>query len=196
MEWTPQQCNNNAVWDRFVTGANASASEPNATLTNRGCKGVSLRNRLAVGATLCTMLSFAAGCHLAVNPYHDEMATVIPVTTPSATGVREANVTARTIRPLGEAKTVRAKSGVVIHGPLYFEDPVEESGSDDGQFAITHEDFFAFWSMAFRFPLNTVLLPISALITPPSTVMASDGALSRKVSGQMYDATPLQTPPG
>lgn len=169
MEWTSEQCNNKRTSRRIATVAGFCA----------------------IGT-----LVFAAGCHLMPDPYHDEFATAAPVATPSATGIREAGASRRTILPIGEEKTVRAKCGTVIHGPLYFEDPTNESGSDDGQFAITQEDFYAFWSTPFRFELNAVLFPISFLVTPPCMPIASDGIPSRKVCCGMHDATPLPAPTG
>jgi hypothetical protein len=75
----------------------------------------------------------------------------------------------------GELKVVLAKSGTVLHRPLYFEDGVEECGSFDGQYAWTGEDVgYAFLGPVW-FLANAVTFPIEAVIDPPWAVMASDG---------------------
>jgi len=163
-----------------------------------GVSRKSVRCRCTVCAILCgaILLPIASGCHMVVNPYHDEMVAAGPVTTPSSRGVREANPTLRTGEVLGDAKTVSAKSGMVIHGPLYFEDPENESGSEDGQFAITREDLLAFWTTGLRFEVNTILYPLSLFVTPPWMAMSSDGTPSRKVCWDTFDATPMVCPAG
>jgi|GEM_PF-2206572 len=142
----------------------------------------------------CGMFLLTTGCQLIVDPYHDEMADLPPVTTASTVGLREANITPRTIHPLGEAKTVQPKTGTIIHGPLYFEDPYDESGSEDGQFAITNEDVFAFVATGIRFIVNADFYPVSFFVTPPWMPMASDGHPSRDRCCTAYDATPLTKP--
>ncbi|MFH1109258.1 MAG: hypothetical protein V1790_08700 [Planctomycetota bacterium] len=128
------------------------------------------------------------GCQLMVNPFHDELAGPQQMTTPSVEGARAATA-APSLRQRGYAPVeIHAENGAVTHGPLYFEDPFEDKGSEDGQFAWTGEDYLqaAYWRG--RFLVNTLLFPISAIVTPPWTVMESDGHLSRQALGMDHDA--------
>jgi len=99
--------------------------------------------------------------------------------------------------------TVAARSGAVSHWPLYFEDPFEDKG--DGRTDQTNprdvhrlgwEDYVALPYCFARFTANWLLLPVSALVTPPWTVMESDGHLSRQLLGYDHDAVPLVPWPG
>jgi hypothetical protein len=129
-----------------------------------------------------------SGCQLMVNPFKDELAGPQPTTTASVDGVRAANAVP-SVRQRGYTPVeIHAESGAVTHGPLYFEDPYEEKGSEDGQFAWTREDYFqaAYWRG--RFLVNVLLFPISAIVTPPWTVMESDGHLSGQAVRVDHDA--------
>lgn len=101
------------------------------------------------------------------------------------------------------ATTVAAESGAVIHWPLYFEDPFEDKGH--GRTDRTHphdvyrggwEDYVAFPYCFARFTANWLLLPVSAIVTPPWTLMESDGQLSRQILGYDHDAVPIAPWPG
>ena len=136
------------------------------------------------------------GCHQFPNNFVDDLPDSSLITTASRDRAR-ASGAEHVQRTRGfEEVQIDAQDGTVVHGPLYTEDPVEMYGSDDGQFAITHEDFLAFWSTPFRFHLNAALYPISILVTPPYRAMASDGVPSRKICCWMHDATPLPSPTG
>jgi hypothetical protein len=122
-----------------------------------------------------------------VNPFHDELAGPQAMTTPSVEGARAAT-TAPSLRQRGYAPVeIHAETGAVTHGPLYFEDPYEEKGSEDGQFAWTGEDYFQTAYGRGRFLVNVLLFPISAIVTPPWTVMESDGHLRRQALGMDHD---------
>jgi len=134
------------------------------------------------------LASLAGGCQLMVNPFHDELAGPQQMTTPSVEGARAAP-TVPSLRQRGYAPVdIHAENGAVTHGPLYFEDPFEDKGSEDGQFAWTGEDYLqaAYWRG--RFLVNVLLFPISAIVTPPWTMMESDGRLSRQALGMDHDA--------
>ena len=87
---------------------------------------------------------------------------------------------------------VPVQDGTVLHLPLYFEDPFEDKGSEDGRFAWTGEDYFQILYWRGRFLLNAVAFPISATVTPPWVVMESDGRLSRQILWKDHDATRWQ----
>ena len=130
------------------------------------------------------------GCALMVDPFEDELAGRQAVTTPSVEGARAVEATPTELVREHEATTLCAQDGTVTHGPLYFEDPADEYGSDDDQFAWTGEDYWHFLSWRGRFLVNAVFFPVSVVVTPPWMVMESDGRPSREVFGEMLDARP------
>jgi hypothetical protein len=91
--------------------------------------------------------------------------------------------------------TVCAESGAVAHLPLYFEDPFEDKGHGRTDETDPHnvyrggwEDYFAMGYCYARFTGNWLLLPASAIVTTPWTIMESDGKLSRQLLGYDHDA--------
>ncbi len=135
-------------------------------------------------------MTLLGGCQLIANPFVDELVGAPAVTTPSADGVRASGKPLHLPQPIGEVKQVAAKDGTVTHLPLFFEDASEESGSEDGKFAWTIEDYFQMTTWRGRFALNFVLFPISAVVTPPWMAMESDGAASRRILWADHDAAP------
>ena len=94
-----------------------------------------------------------------------------------------------TVNRVGDA-IVSAGNGAVKHGPVYFEDPFEETGGDDRSFAWTGEDYWHSLYGPSRFLVSAVLFPVSAALTPPWQVMESDGQPGRRVFGMEHDAEP------
>jgi len=129
-----------------------------------------------------------SGCQLIVNPFADEFANRPAVVTPSVRVAREARVEPVVLRRPCSPIEVTVVDGAVTHGPLYFEDPFEDKGSEDGRFAWTGEDYLYLLYGPGRFSLNSLLFPVSAMVTPPWVVMASDGHLSRQALGMDHDA--------
>jgi len=68
-------------------------------------------------------------------------------------------------------------SGAVPHYPLWWEDPFEDQGDNNDQFAWTWQDYFDMPYGLGRFILNTMGWPVSAVVTPPGTPMVSDGVV-------------------
>lgn len=140
---------------------------------------------LLVGAFIAMV---AAGCAIRSDPFTDAFADDRGVTTPSVEEARAAEATpVATNRPYGRHE-IGAADGTVAHSPLFFEDPFEEHGSDDGRFAWTFEERLAFFGGPARFLVNIVAFPISAAATPFWQVMQSDGAASRSVVCWLHDA--------
>ncbi len=131
---------------------------------------LTLAATLLLGGTV-----LVAGCRHRVNAFTDELAGQPPVSTPSVEAARAVSVE-RTVsrRPHARAE-VDAASGAVTHGPLFFEDPFEDIGSEEGAFRWTGGDYGHFFYGPSRFLVNTVLFPVSAVVTPPWQVMVSDG---------------------
>lgn len=94
--------------------------------------------------------------------------------------------------------TVASESGVVAHGPLWFEDPFVDKGSgrtplDErntgrNEYALSWEDYVAMPYCLARHTLNWLGWPASAVVTPPWTEMESDGRLSAQALGYDHDA--------
>jgi len=144
--------------------------------------------RRTVSAVAIVAALAAAGCELLVDPFTDEWADAGEVTTPSAERARAAEVSQTVLQRPHTRKVVRPEEGPVTHGPLAFEDPYEETGSDDGRYAWTYEDLLYEFYGPGRFIVNGLFLPVSAVVTPPWTVMVSDGRPSREVAGHAHDA--------
>ncbi len=138
----------------------------------------------------CVGLVLLAGCGRIVNPFRDEYANRPPVTTPSVEAVLAADVQPSVQERLGVEKTRCAADGSVAHGPLYFEDPSEEHGSEDGQFKWTGADYAWMVEWRARFLVNLIAFPVSAVVNPPWQTMESDGNYSCCGRGKKFDAEP------
>ena len=134
------------------------------------------------------ILTCASGCQLLINPYVDELAAQPAVTTLSADEARTAEVTPQVLQREYAQTPVCAQDGAVTHGPLYFEDPFEDQGSNDERFAWTGEEYLYFLYGPGRFLLNGAFFPVSAVVTPPWVVMASDGHPGCRAWGEKHDA--------
>jgi hypothetical protein len=130
----------------------------------------------------------SGGCSLFVNPFTDELAVRPAVTSPSVEVAWEVRAEQPVLRRPYERFEIATVDGTVTHGPLYFEDPFEDKGSEDGKFAWTGEDYLQMFYWRGRFLVNTVFFPVSAVVTPPWVLMASDGNLSRQALGMDHDA--------
>ena len=153
----------------------------------------SARARMAmIGGPLIACWLVSLGCQHVVNPYVDETISSQDITTPTAESVY------RGARPTGTEERLRrgdwpavnalGHSGSVSHWPLWFEDPLEDQGSDDGRFAVNWEDYLAWPYSTGRWVVNLLGLPASAVVTPPFTIMSSDGVISRQLLGCFHDA--------
>lgn len=114
------------------------------------------------------------------------------MTTPSADVVRRSGKPALVgvrARAAGSPQcVVTAQDGTVTHWPLWWEDPFEDKGSDDGRVAWTWEDYAALFYCPARLVVNTVAFPISAMATLPGTVLCSDGRISKQLVWRDHDA--------
>lgn len=138
------------------------------------------------------ILAAAAGLSLtacnespAVNPWRDDALPTSTYATPSSTGIlAEEHAPAIRTRAIPErqATTVTSK---VPHYPLWWEDPFEDKGDGDHQFAVTWADYLDMPYGLGRFILNTVGWPASAVVQPPGLPMVSDSVIGRD-----HDATP------
>jgi hypothetical protein len=93
------------------------------------------------------------------------------------------------------AESTAPEDGGVIHGALYFEDPFEDKGAGRtgmNKYYIGWEDYVALAYGYPRFTLNWLGFPVSIIVTPPWTLMRSDGQLSRQALGYDHDAAPIE----
>ncbi len=141
---------------------------------------IAMMNRLVLAASIgATAL---AGCRLAVDPFTDELAGRSPVTTPSVEAarnkaglVRAAQVEHAVSQRSHMAAHLNATDGRVTHGPLYFEDPFENPGDEDGNFAWSGKDYMHWLYGPGRFLVNVVVFPVKAAVSPPWIEMGGDG---------------------
>ena len=168
----------------------ASAHAPRRV---RGYDGAS---RLALCATLLALL---AGCAHVPNPWREDgPSAVMDWDSPTAADVYARFEPAVQLQRDWPRVEVAAESGAVTHWPLYFEDPFEDKGAGRAEYRLGWEDYIAMPYSYARFTLNWLMLPVSAIVTPPWTLMESDGNLSRQMLGYDHDATPVAsgTPAG
>ncbi len=90
-----------------------------------------------------------------------------------------------------DQRTIAPSAPAVTHGPLYMEDPFEDKGTTY-RYRLGWEDWVAVPYCYARFTLNYLMLPVSAVVTPPCTVMESDGELSEQLLGYDHDAKPVE----
>jgi len=139
----------------------------------------------SIGLVLC-LLAGACNSPPGINPWRDDSIGPAAWTTPSEQGIlaagHEPALRHRDVPPLSAPLV----AGDVPHYPLWWEDPFEDKGDEDGKFAWTWMDYFAFGYSYARSHLNTIAFPVSAIVTPPFTPMVSDGLVG---PGPSHDAT-------
>ncbi len=159
-------------------------------------------SRLGLCAAMAALA--LAGCSHTENQWREDgPSRQVDWRTPTEIDIRENHEPGEQRVREWEAMNVAAVDGTVTHWPLYFEDPFEDKGSGNSPFdpfqsganeyKLGWEDFFAIPYTHARYTLNYLLLPFSAIATPPWTVMASDGFISRQALGYDHDATPRST---
>lgn len=140
-------------------------------------------------AAQAVLLTAGLGCHELVDPWTD--ATISPdlVTTASVEGARTAAAepSPNDQRTDYEVRPIAPQDGTVSHWPLWWQDHFEETGSADGQFAMTWEDYAGMPYGLGRFIVNTIAIPISATFYPPVPLRSSDGIVTRQPLGAEHD---------
>ena len=84
-----------------------------------------------------------------------------------------------------------AANGAVTHWPTYFEDPFVDKGHGReglNKYHVGWEDYVAMPYVYARYTLNWLMLPVSAIVTPPCTLMVSDGEISKQLLWYDHDA--------
>lgn len=167
------------------------------------CDGKPGRSGLALLFILSAgLLMFSGvGCAHLNDPWKDSSAAIdADMTTPSTQGYEARPAEARSIQRTWDSSDVVQANGAVTHWPLWFEDPFEDKGNrdrppasgnedePDNVFAMNWVDYMHMGYGPGRLFLNTIGWPISAVVTPPGTLMESDGRLSKGLLGYDHDA--------
>lgn len=113
----------------------------------------------------------------AVNPWRDDSIPESAWYSHSGESVLAANarpaIRHRDIPP----STAPLADGSVPHYPLWYEDPFEDQGDGNHEFAWTWQDYFAMPYGEGRYIVNTLGMPVSAVLQPPGSSMVSDGVV-------------------
>jgi hypothetical protein len=148
-------------------------------------------------------LLLAGGCAHVNNPFQDSGAAIdADMRTPSS----EAYARARDAAPARPqrswpAATVAYRNGATTHWPLWFQDPFEDRGNTDqpmlfpeeerdlpdNRFAWNWVDYLHIAYGPGRELLNIAGWPVSAVVTPPGTLLESDGRISPGLLGYDHD---------
>ena len=152
----------------------------------------------AIGFTTAGLVLVAVGlgCTYVPNQFkEDGPSTTMNWDSPTATDLKAQYQLAQQQHRDWPSASVSAESGAVYHLPLYFEDPFVDKGDGRTDETDPHNVYRSGWeddvAMPYglaRFTANWLLLPISAIVTTPWTVMESDGVLSRQLLGYDHDA--------
>jgi hypothetical protein len=156
--------------------------------------------RIGCIVALGVLLSTWAGCaHIPDYYREDGPSATANWDTPTVTAVRASYEPAARKHRDWEPTIVHTERGAVAHWPLYFEDPFEDQGHGRTDATHPHNVYHRGWEDCLaapygfaRFTANWLLLPVSAIVTPPWTVMESDGKTSKQLIWHDHDATTLR----
>jgi hypothetical protein len=142
----------------------------------------------------------ASGASQINNPWKDSSVAInSDMQTPSAEAYSKGG---RAELQIDHARTwapgiVMYHNGAVTHWPLWFEDPLEYYGNayptpadrdaPDNVFAWNWIDYFDLAYGPSREYLNIIGWPVSAIVSPPGTLMASDGRIEKSWQGYAFD---------
>jgi len=147
---------------------------------------------------LSLIIGCIAGCQHVINPFVDNTIPADDITTATAktierpekeTEPKKAAAT-QALRADWPELTARGNRGTVTHWPLWYEDPLEDVGVYDGRFVWTWQDYVAWPYSTGRWIINALALPVSAVVTPPFTILYSDGIISDQKWWMKRDAQP------
>lgn len=142
-------------------------------------------------AALAGSVLVAGGCAAIPNKFvKDSPSYNMVLASPTSLDVRASHARADQRYRDWELATTASEPVMVIHGPLYFEDPVSDQGASYRN-RYGWEDFAAVPYSLGRSALNLAALPVSMVVTPPWTPMVSDGLLSEQALGYDHDAARL-----
>lgn len=158
------------------------------------------QNRAISPFIVPAMAALVAGCAHINNPYEDSSAVINEeMTTPSTQGyMAEDRPSGRPLGRTWNSSEVLYTNGAVTHWPLWFEDPFEDKGNGyrpvadrdapDNVFCWNWVDYLHIGYGPGRELVNIGGFPASIIVTPPGTLMESDGHLSKGLLGYDHDA--------
>lgn len=157
--------------------------------------------RLSVSVSGLLAGALLAGCANLINPFvEDGPARTEEWNSPTALKVLAEHPDGALRARSEQTSYALRERGEVTHWPLWFEDPFEDKGAGREEYLVGWEDGVAMLYSPARYVLNLVSVPVSAVVTPPWTVMESDGQLSEQCLGYDHDAVRAgaepYTPPG
>ena len=156
--------------------------------------------RVVAMGTLAVCFVGVLGC-AHINNTHKDSSVVIDdeLTTPSADGHKGKTEFGRPYRRSWAPSEVAFVNGAVTHWPLLFEDSFEDKGNGfhssddrdapDNAYFVDWVDYLHILYGPGRMALNVAAWPISAVVTPPCTLMESDGHISKGIVWYEHDAT-------
>ena len=125
----------------------------------------------------------AAGCATTKGLAVDGHSRPLSITTASADAVRAANVSRKSNpEPRGTRFHASPKSGSVTHTPVYFRSNTENPAGNDRRDDLSGADYLEWISETARFLISIASHPVDVLITPPWTLMESDGKHVRRAA--------------
>ena len=153
---------------------------------------------VAAGAAIaCVVAIVITGCNKppGINPWRDDSIPPSAYGTASSDYILSANVPPTIRQRNTEPINGPDVSWDVPHYPLWWEDSFDDQGDNNNTYAWTWQDYFAMPYGLARFLLNTTALPVSAIVTPPFTPIASDGIVGHGIAGpNSQDARPGYSP--
>jgi len=151
------------------------------------------------GVLLCSTPAVMLGCTHIPDQWHETgPAASADWNSPTADDVLAHFASAEQRHRDWPPAPVVVESGAVTHWPLYFEDPFVAKGDGHtgrNKYHEGWEDWFATLYGYSRHTLNWLFFGASVAVTPPWTVMESDGRVSRQILGYDHDATQWHAAP-
>lgn len=165
----------------------------NTSLKFRAIRGA------AAALVMATVLGLGSGCAQLNDPWKDSSAAIdSDMTTTTTKGYEGKPEFGRPIRRDTEPSQVAYQNTQVTHWPLWFEDPFEDKGNGyepvadrdapDDVFAMNWVDYLHIAYGPGRLLVNIAGFPASVIVTPPGTLMESDGRISKNILGYDHDA--------
>lgn len=155
--------------------------------------------RVVAMGTLAVCIVGALGCAHINNTHKDSSAVIDEeLTTPSAEGHKGKAEFGRPYCRSWAQSEAASVNGAVTHWPLWFEDSFEDKGNGflsaddrdapDNAYVVTWVDYLHILYGPGRMALNIAAWPVSAVVTPPGTLMESDGRISKGILWYEHDA--------
>lgn len=138
----------------------------------------------------------ASGCAYLPNHFKEEGPSVtMSWESPSSADIKSQYTEAEMRHRDWQASRISPESGAVAHMPVYFVDPFIDEGAARTDETDPHNVYRGSWvdyvaapyGLA-QFTGNWLLFPASAVITPPWTIMESDGEISKRMLWYDLDA--------